>query len=101
MSITSTKQIAKHFRDVFTGGNWSAVNLKDTLSGITWQEATTKVQNLNTIAQLVFHINYYVSVVLKVLEGHPLKASDKFSFDLQPINSEEDWQKLVAKTFEE
>lgn len=55
---------------------------------------------INTIATLVFHINY-VSPVLKVLQGEPLNASDKFSFDLQPITSADDWQKLVSKVFTE
>jgi hypothetical protein len=32
-------QIAKHFRDVHFGGNWTSVNLRDTLNGITWQQA--------------------------------------------------------------
>jgi len=99
--MTTTAQIAKHFREVHTGGNWTWVNLKDTLEGINWQQATTKVHSFNTIATLVFHINYYTSVVLKVLNGAPLDASDKFSFDLPPITCEEDWQQLKDKTFSE
>ena len=94
-------QIAKHFRDVHFGGNWTSVNLKQTLSDITWQEATTKIHSFNTIALLVFHINYYVSVVLKVLQGEKLNASDKFAFDLAPINSQEDWEILLDKTWKE
>ena len=94
-----TAQIAKHFRAVHFGGNWTSVNLKDQLTGLTWQQATTQVYSFNTIAKLVFHINYYVSAVSKVLEGGPLDAHDKYSFDLAPIQSEEDWQALVAKTF--
>src|SRR4029078_7504517 len=96
-----TAQIAKHFRDVHFGGNWTSVNLKDTLAGVSWQEATTKVHSFNTIALLVFHINYYVSVVLKVLQGEKLNASDKFAFDLPPISSQEDWEKLLDKTWTE
>ena len=95
------KQVAKHLRDVHVGDNWTAVNLKNTLSGITWQQATTKINDLNTIAALVFHINYYISAVTKVLQGQPLKASDKFSFDLPPINSEQDWENLKEKVFAE
>ncbi|HVI44239.1 MAG TPA: DinB family protein [Chitinophaga sp.] len=98
---TSTKQIAKHFRDVHTGGNWTSVNLKDTLVDITWKEATTKVYDLNTIAVLVFHINYYVSAILKVMHGSPLDAHDKYSFDLAPLSFEEEWQALVNKTMTE
>ena len=93
--MTSIQQIAKHFKDVYFGGNWTSVNLREILSDINWHQATTKVHNLNTIATLVFHINYYVNPVLKVLQGQPLNASDKFSFDVPIINSDDDWQKLV------
>ena len=97
MNLTS--QIAKHFRDVHFGGNWTSVNLKETLAGITWQQATTKIYSLNTIATLVFHINYYVSAVTKVLQGEPLTAHDKYSFDLTPIQNQEDWENLLNKTW--
>lgn len=99
--MDSIQQIAKHFRDVHFGGNWTTVNLKDTLSDVSWQQASTKVYDLNTIATLVFHTNYYVSAVLKVLEGEALDASDQLSFNAPAINSETDWQKLVDKTLME
>jgi len=35
--------------------------------------------------------------VSKVLQGGPLDASDKYSFDYPPIGSEEDWQNLLDK----
>ena len=94
-----TTQIAKLFRDVHYGGNWTAVNLKETLADINWQQATTKLYSFNTIAMLVYHINYYVSAVIKVLQEEPLNASDKYSFDLSPIQSPEDWQQLLNKTW--
>ena len=93
------KQIATHFRQIHFGGNWTSVNLKETLAGIDWQQATTKIHSFNTIAALVYHTNYYVSEVLKVLKGAPLNAHDKFSFDCPPINSAEDWNKLLNKTW--
>ncbi|HEY8959707.1 DinB family protein [Chitinophaga sp.] len=99
--MSSVKQISKHFRDVHFGGNWTSVNLKDTLADVDWKQATTKVQDLNTIAVLVFHINYYVGAILNVLRGNPLDAHDKYSFDLAPISSEEEWRQLVAKSFAE
>ncbi len=97
--MSFTAQIAKQIRGVHFGGNWTDVNLKDTLTGITWQQATEKVNSLNTIAALVFHMNYYVSAVLKVLQGGPLDASDKFSFDLPPVQSQADWEKMLDKTW--
>lgn len=96
-----TKEIARHIREFYFGKNWTAVNLTDTLTGVTWEQAVAKVHNLNTIATLVFHINYYLRAASRVLDGHTLNASDKFSFDLPPVSSEDDWQGLVSKTFEE
>ncbi|MEO6613098.1 MAG: DinB family protein [Chitinophagaceae bacterium] len=94
-----TAQIAKHFREINFGGNWTGSNLKDNLAGISWQQATTPVHSLNTIAALVYHINYYVSAVTRVLQGGQLDAHDKYSFDLPPIHSTEDWEKLLDKTW--
>ena len=94
-------QIAKHFRDVHFGGNWTSVDLKQTLADVTWEQATTKIDSLNTIAALVYHINYYVSAVTKVLQGEPLDAHDKYSFDLPPIQGQEDWEKLLNKLWTE
>lgn len=92
-------QLAKHFKEVHFGGNWTDVNLKNTLEGISWQEATTSIYSFNTIAILVFHMHYYVGAILEVLEGKPLDASDKFSFNLPPMLSEDDWYQLKEKTF--
>ena len=92
-------QMAKHFKEVFFGGNWTSVNLKQTVAGITWQHATATVHGFNNIAALVYHINYYVSAVKKVFEGEVLNASDKYSFDVAPITSETEWEQLVDETF--
>ncbi|HHH49569.1 MAG TPA: DUF1572 domain-containing protein, partial [Saprospiraceae bacterium] len=51
-----TPQIAKHFSTFHFGGNWTDVNLRDTLEDVTWQQATTQVYSFNTIATLVFHL---------------------------------------------
>ena len=98
-SFNFTAQIATHIREVHFGGNWTDSNLKDHLADVTWQQATTKVDSLNTIAALVYHINYFVSAVLEVLQGRPLNASDKYSFDHPPILGQEDWEKLLTKTW--
>jgi hypothetical protein len=99
--MSLTKQIAKHFRDVHFGANWTSVNLKDSLAGVNMQQATTKVYSLNTIATLVYHMNYYVSIVLKVFLGEPLNASDKFSFELPPVQTQEEWERLLEKTWKD
>jgi hypothetical protein len=90
-----TPQIAKLAKDSYYGENWTDVSLQQTLAGVTWKQATTSIYDLNTIAALVYHINYFVTAVSKVLAGGPLDASDTLSFDHLPIQSEEDWLALV------
>ena len=94
-----SKQTAKQFREVYFGGNWTAVNLKESLDNVTWQQATTKVHSFNTIAVLVYHTTYYVSAVLKVLQGKPLEAKDAYSFNHPPILAQQDWEELLNKTW--
>lgn len=92
------KQLAKHVREVFFGGNWTSVNVKQTLSDIDWKMATKKTNEFNNIGVLVFHIDYYIKAVLKVFKGGALDAHDKYSFDLPPITNEEEWHKLIETT---
>jgi len=97
--MNTAKQIAKHTRDIHFGGNWTCVNLKDTLANTSWEQAVTSVHDLNSIAKLLFHINYYVSTILKVLQGGPLDAHDKFSFECPPIQSQAEWDNLRNKAW--
>jgi hypothetical protein len=101
LKLDIRKALASHLQSVFFGGNWTSVNLKETLQDVDWQQATNKVSGMNSIAVLVFHMGYYVREVLKVLRGAPLQAHDKYSFELPPLRSEEEWQRLVNETFEQ
>lgn len=95
--MNTSEHIAKHFKGVHSGGNWTDVNLKTVLEDITWQEATKKLYDIHTIAALTYHVNYFVSVVLKVLQGEPLQGKDSESFDCPAITSEAEWTALKRK----
>ncbi|MBS4043598.1 MAG: DUF1572 family protein [Chitinophagaceae bacterium] len=94
-----SQHIAKQFNEIYFGGNWTDSNIKDNLKNVTWQQATTKIDDLNTIASLVFHMNYYVRAGLEVLLNNTLNAHDKLSFDCPAINNENDWEELLKKSF--
>jgi hypothetical protein len=95
--MSLAQRLAKDLKEFHIDGTWISTNLNDQLADVDWQMATKQVYNLNSIAMLSFHINYYVVAVMKVLEGGPLDAHDKFSYDLPPITNEEQWQQLRAK----
>jgi hypothetical protein len=97
--MITTKNIAKHFREVYFGGNWTVSNLKDNLRDVSWEEATQKVHSFNTIATLVFHIHYFVIVAQKVLESGPLEGKDELSFAHPPITSQKEWDEFLENVF--
>lgn len=95
--ITRNITIANRLREVLLNGYWIAdTNYKEQLQSVNWQQATQKIENLNTIAALTYHINYYLAGLLKAFENGRLEISDKYSFDLPPINSEVEWNNLVT-----
>jgi hypothetical protein len=98
--VNKTKQIADRFREVLLNGTWVAnTNFKDQLADVSFQEATTVVESLNTIALLSFHINYYIAGIQNVFDGGTLDIRDKYSFDLPALQSEQDWINLKIKLF--
>jgi hypothetical protein len=99
--MNTSTNIAKHFKEVYFGGNWTVSNLKDNLKDVSWQEAIKKVGDLNTIATLVFHIHYFVKVAAKVLEGAALEGKDELSFAHPPINSQKDWDTFLESVYKE
>ena len=90
-----SKQTAKHLREVYFGGNWTASNVKDTLSDVSWKEAVTEIGKFNTIAILTNHISYYVTAVLEVLKGNTLDAKDELSFTHPQINNPQEWESFL------
>jgi hypothetical protein len=88
--------IANRLREVFLDGHWIAnTNYKEQILSVNWQQAIQKVDNLNTISVLVYHINYYLAGLLSAFKTGKLEISDKYSFDMPELKSEGDWNKLV------
>ena len=95
--MENSKQLADRFREVILKGKWIAnTNFKDQVTDLSWELATKKVGSLNSIAALIFHVDYYIGGTLNVFKGGDLEIRDKYSFDMPPIKSPEDWEKLKA-----
>lgn len=90
------KYLANRLREVLLNGKWIAnTNFKEQITSISWEQAIQRIENLNSIASLTFHINYYFKGLLNVFEGGKLEIKDKYSFDMPEINSVTDWNNLV------
>lgn len=98
--MESAKQLADRFREVLLSGRWIAnTNYREQLSSLGWKQATEEIRSLNTIAALTYHINYYLAGINNVFEGGGLEIRDRYSFDLPPITSQEDWETLHNTLF--
>ena len=99
-NMSLSTKLANRFREVTLNGRWVALtNLKELLSDVGLDQAQQKVGDLNSIALLTFHINYYIAGLNEVFDGGDLTIRDKFSFDMPPLTTETDWQQLKDEFF--
>ena len=99
--MATSKQLAKQVHQVYFGGNWTEVNIKNTVSNITWETATKKIEGFNTILALTYHIHYFTKVQLKVLEEGILGGKDSESYDYPNIASQAEWGGFQSQIWEE
>lgn len=101
MATPLVKQLATHIRELYVGKNWTWSNIKENLQDVSWIQANHKIEDLNTIVGLTYHINYYIASIVSVLNGGPLVGKDKYSFDHPKIESEKDWKAFLEDVFQE
>jgi len=88
-------QLGQFLINAYLGKNWTEVDFKTVLSDVTLEEANRKIEPLNTIAAIVYHLDYYVTIVLKRLKGEMLPSNANNGFDIETFSSVEAWQGLV------
>lgn len=94
--MSKNKSLSGRLSEVLLDGYWIAnTNYREQLLNTGWKQAICEVQDLNTIAALTFHINYYLKGILHFFHSGCLEIRDKYSFDLPAIQSERDWKSLV------
>lgn len=99
MNITTC--IARHISEVFEGNNWTEVDIKQTLSDVTWEEATTiTAASVNTIAALLFHLDFYNGVIMSRLNGINPVIDEHNGMNVPPIENERQWKQLQQKAFD-
>ncbi|MDC6367513.1 DUF1572 domain-containing protein [Muricauda sp. AC10] len=95
--MTQSELIAQRLEEVLLNGKWVAnTNFKEQIEQVSWEQAIQKIGSLNTIAVLTYHVNYYLGGILNVFLGGNLEIKDKYSFDMPPITSKGDWDKLIT-----
>ncbi len=94
-----TSNIARQLRAVHTGGSWTTTSLQQMLEGLTFEQACQQNDHSNNIATLVYHTHYYVAVAVHYFETGKLEGKDALSFNLPPLNGQNDWEAFLAHVF--
>ncbi|MDP5101596.1 MAG: DinB family protein [Nonlabens sp.] len=95
---TTSFELAARLQELFLDGSWIAnTNYKKALSQVTTLQAQHKVQDFNSIAQLTFHINYYLQGILNLFDGGDLNISDKYSMPEITHLDDASWHVMVAE----
>lgn len=88
--------LAARLGEVLLHGKWIAnTNMKEQIMSITWKQAATQIENLNSIALLTFHVTYYLKGINQVFECGNLDIKDVYSFDMPEMKSTSDWEHLI------
>jgi len=98
--VSQVQELSRQLKEFHFGNNFSGPYMQDLLQDVDYKIATEKLYNLNSIAKLVFHINYYIEGICEVLKGGELSIRDAFSFDMPVIQSEEEWQALKDNSYQ-
>jgi len=96
--MESNKLIAARLQEVLIDGKWIAnVNYQELISDLTWEEANMTIGDHNSIALLIYHVDYYLGGLLEAFDTGQLTIRDKFSFEMPVIESQSDWEELVGR----
>lgn len=91
--------IAQHFHEVNYGNNWTDVSVKDTVDRISFREATRQTGNVNTIALLLYHMDFYNMVVYDRLVDAKRAFEHEDSLRVE-VMDEKAWENLKTTYFE-
>lgn len=92
--------LAERLQEVLIDGQWVVkTNIKDQIVDLNKAQATQKSNDKKSIAEIVFHLNYFLGGIIKVFDGGSLDIRDKYSYDMPPILQENDWERLRNEFF--
>lgn len=95
MSSQQSAILSRRFKEVLLDGEWVAnTNYQKQLSDINFEQATKQVSDLNTIAVLTFHVNYYLKGLNHFFDSGELNIKDKHSFEAPTLENKAEWDGL-------
>jgi len=92
---------SQHYYEAFYGDNWSEIDYKEVLDGLSFTEAVSITPaSANSIAAIIYHVTFYSKTILQRLQGNNPKINEANGFDMPEIKIESGWQTLKQLFFE-
>ncbi|WP_460759676.1 DinB family protein [Niabella terrae] len=89
------RELAAHLIAVHRGGNWTDVNITDTLSGVDFQTAQQVTPlSPNSIAMILHHISFWNRVIVQRAQGTAPEIDARNGMLHPPLKAEADWREL-------
>lgn len=89
------QHIAQHLIDVHRGGNWTEVNITDTLRDISWPQACIVTPiSPNTVAMILHHISYWNRIIAMRGRNITPVINKQNGMNNPLINNEAAWEAL-------
>ena len=91
--------LANNLIKAYTGSNWTHVSILETIKSLNYSQAQQLTNaSPNTIASILNHLKYWNGIISARLDGQYSTVPDSNGFDVAILESEEDWQRLIAET---
>jgi hypothetical protein len=89
------QHIANHLVEVHRGGNWTDVNITDTLKDVNWQQAAIITSfSPNSIAMLLHHITYWNRIIAIRGQNIEPEINEQNGMNAPALMNEADWDDL-------
>ncbi len=93
--------IAQHVLHAHEGGNWTGNSVKEALKDVSLESAVSVTPgSANTISGLVHHLTYWNNIMVRRILGESPEIPEINGFDVEPLTSQEEWDRLKSLNIE-
>lgn len=94
--MTQTQRILEHYNAVLHGSPWHGDAIWQILDSVSvGQAAARPLPQAHTIWEIVMHMTFWESVVIKRLTGQHAGLVEELNFPAMPAPTEENWRKAL------
>src|SRR5580765_3687287 len=96
--MKESQRLANEYKKLFSGASWIDVNIMDTISPLTAEQAAVKpFPNTNSIWQIMNHLVNWRETILKRIRGERIPSPENNFFEPVTDTSEDAWKETLQR----